>query len=117
MLQNRHLASSSFRLTLAFVVLFCVAALVLLAFIYVASARFMEEQTKATIDAEIEGLVENYQAGGPRLLLATIDRRAKAQPHRESIYLLLSPSGKRLAGNLDVWPVVTPESDGSISAV
>ena len=100
----RLLDTTAFRLTLVYLGLFAVSALVLLGYLYIATAGFMTRQTEETIQAEIEGLQEQYYNQGLPRLRQVIAQRSDAQPNRASIYLLVDPSGRRVAGNLDRWP-------------
>jgi signal transduction histidine kinase len=109
---RRLLETSTFRLALTYLASFGVSALALLGFLYYATAGVMERQTEETIQAEIGGLAEQYRAEGLPRLREVIAQRSAAQPHRSSIYLLVDPHGRRVAGNLDRWPDVVPGPDG-----
>lgn len=110
----RSLRSATFRLTLAYLGVFGLSAIALLAFIYEASVGFMERQTRDTIEAEIQGLHEQYVLGGLAALKHAIDRRAEAERSRASIYLLVTSSGHRIAGNIDQWPDGQVNEDGTL---
>ena len=104
MFPTKLLNTSTFRLTLLYVALFCVSAGILFAFIYVASTTYMERQTQETITAELTGLVEQYKLRGLGGLRNTMAQRASFQRDRASIYLLVDRSGRIMAGNIDRWP-------------
>ncbi len=106
------LASSSFRLSLVYMVLFAGSVLLLLGFIYWSTVGFMARQTDATIEAEIIGLAEQYRKGGLGSLIDILQDRIERDPDSSSVYLLASPSLKPLAGNIDAWPDVKTGSDG-----
>ena len=106
------LASSSFRLSLVYMVLFAGSVLLLLGFIYWATVGFMARQTDATIEAEITGLAEQYREGGLGSLINILQDRIERDPDSSSVYLLASPSFKPLAGNIDSWPDAKTGSDG-----
>jgi signal transduction histidine kinase len=108
---RRLLETSTFRLALVYLALFGLSALLLLGYLYFATARVMERQTAETIEAEITGLREQYRAEGLERLSEVIAQRSAAQPNRSSIYLLTDPSGRRVVGNLDRWPDVEPGPD------
>jgi signal transduction histidine kinase len=104
-LRTRPLSTSTFRLTLAYLGLFSLSAAFLLAIVYMASVRFMERQARETIETEMAWLVEQQRAGfRPTLLQAIVEERAAAEPNRRSIYLLVDPAGRVVAGNLDRLP-------------
>jgi signal transduction histidine kinase len=109
---RRLLDTSTFRLALIYLAFFGLSALALLGFLYYATAGFMERQTAETIQAEIAGLAEQYRAEGLEGLRQVIGRRSAAQPHRASVYLLVDPAGRLVAGNLDGWPQATPDPGG-----
>ncbi|MGI9452157.1 MAG: ATP-binding protein [Geminicoccaceae bacterium] len=104
MLPTRLLDTTTFRLALIYLGLFGISALALLGYLYFATAGFMTQQTEETIQAEIEGLAEQYNNQGIQRLRQVIAQRSEAQPNRASIYLLIDPLGRRIAGNLDIWP-------------
>jgi len=106
----RLLDTTAFRLTLIYLSLFGVSALMLFGYLYLATAGFMTQQTEETIQAEIEGLAEQYYNQGARGLQRVLTSRSDAQPNRASIYLLIDPSGRKIAGNLDRWPPEAIES-------
>ncbi len=108
----RLLDTSTFRLALIYLGLFGASALALLGYLYVATAGFMAQQTTETIQAEIAGLAEQYRPQGVARLKQVIKQRSAAHPHRASIYLLTDPNGRWLAGNIDRWPDVAPDSNG-----
>jgi signal transduction histidine kinase len=106
------LRSSSFRLSLIYMILFAGSVLLLLGFIYWSTVGFMARQTDATIEAEITGLAEQYRVGGLGKLVNILQERVERDPDSSSVYLLASPSYKPLAGNIDGWPNVETGSDG-----
>jgi signal transduction histidine kinase len=106
------LRSSSFRLSLVYMVLFAGSVLLLLGFLYWSTVGFMARQTDATIEAEITGLAEQYQKGGLGTLVNILQERVERDPDSSSVYLLASPTLKPLAGNIDAWPDVETGSDG-----
>jgi signal transduction histidine kinase len=109
---TRLLETTTFRLALIYLALFGLSALLLLGFVYYATAGVLERQTSETIEAEIAGLVEQYRARGLDGLHRLLDQRSALHPNRASIYLLADPAGRRVAGNLDRWPEVEPGPDG-----
>jgi signal transduction histidine kinase len=113
---RRLLETSTFRLALIYLASFGISSLALLGFLYYATAGFMARQTDETIQAEITGLAEQYRAEGINRLRDVIELRS-GQPHRSSVYLLVDPLGRRVAGNLEHWPAAQPEPDGRLNFV
>ena len=58
---TRLLSSTTFRLALLYMALSVGSVVVLLGFIYWATAGYMDRQTDETIEAEIRGLAEQYR--------------------------------------------------------
>jgi signal transduction histidine kinase len=106
------LQSSSFRLSLVYMLLFAGSVMLLLGFIYWATVGYMARQTDATIEAEITGLAEQYREGGLANLVNILQQRVERDPDSSSVYLLASKTLTPLAGNIDAWPDVETGSDG-----
>jgi len=98
----RLLKTFSFRLALLYVVLFAASVSALLAFVYWNTARFMARQTDQTLEAEIDGLKEQFERRGFAGLLEVVSERSRDA--RESYYLVTDPARRPLAGNLSSWP-------------
>ncbi|MGD2172910.1 MAG: HAMP domain-containing sensor histidine kinase [Gammaproteobacteria bacterium] len=112
MSQSKLLHTTTFRLALAYMVLFASSVLLLLVFIYWSTVAYMSSQTDATIMAEITGLAEQYRERGLTGLAQTITERLNRDPNGSSVYLFTSPNFTPLAGNLSAWPEVAPAADG-----
>jgi signal transduction histidine kinase len=98
------LRTSTFRLALVYMALFGGSVLVLLCFIYFTTAGYVGRQTDEAIFAEISSLAERYREQGLDGLASTIAQRAARNPRGHAVYLLIDPTGRRIAGNLDRWP-------------
>src|SRR5262250_2471620 len=72
---SRLLRSSTFRLAQIYMALFGASVLVLLGFLYWATAGYMLRQNDETIQAEILGLAEQYRIRGVPGLTAVIADR------------------------------------------
>jgi signal transduction histidine kinase len=104
---TRLLTSSPFRLTLAYLGMFVVAAAVIVMFVAWRANELLTTKVVETLAAEITGLREQFEAGGPERLSTVITQRA-AQPG-SSLYLLIG-GGRKIAGNLEAVP---PELEAS----
>ena len=91
-----------FRLSLAYLVIFAVGAGVVLGGIDWDVNQLLDGQIGQTIQAETNGLAEQYEAGGIRQLVAAVERRTE-QPG-SSLYLVTSFTGEALAGNVAALP-------------
>jgi signal transduction histidine kinase len=92
--------------------LFGTSVLILLGFIYWATAGFMAHQTDQAIAAEITGLAEQYRRRGTPGLVSVIRDRIARDPGGSSLYLLAGPDYQPLVGNLDRWPRNPEVADG-----
>jgi signal transduction histidine kinase len=104
--------SVTFRLALIYVLVFGASVTLLLGFIYWSTAGYMEQQTEATIEAEIRGLAEGYRLTSLDGLVRSIDDRIERNPFSSTIYLLTNSRFARVAGNLDRWPTIPADPDG-----
>jgi len=90
--------STTFRLTLVYLTIFALYAAALLIYFALNTGRLITEQITDTVDAEISYLSEQYAAGGLRLLILIIENRS-LRPG-SSLYLVTTPNGQGLAGNV-----------------
>jgi signal transduction histidine kinase len=96
--------TNAFRLAALYFVLFAASVVALLAFIYLSTAGFVEQQTEATLDAEITGLAEQYNQRGLSGLVQVIAERSAGERGDAMLYLVTDPLYHPLAGNLSEWP-------------
>jgi len=82
------------------------------AFVYWATLGYLDSQTNAIIEAEINGLYEQYERTGPRGLLDVIEERVNRDTERRSFYLLANAVGERLVGNVPFWPTGVDDARG-----
>ena len=95
---------------------FGLSVLVLLWFIYSSTAGFMERQTDETINAEIQGLAEQYSQLGLTGLIRVIKSRVAKDKAGSSVYLLTDWKFNPLAGNLPDWPKFKDTGSGWFDA-
>lgn len=88
--------------------------MILLGFLYWSTAGYMDRQTDATIQAEIQGLAEQYLRRGLKGLSAIITERVARDPSGASVYLLADDQWQPIVGNLDRWPTATADTEGWI---
>jgi signal transduction histidine kinase len=88
------------------------SALILVGYIYWQTNGYLQQQTNATISAEIRGLTEQFrQPGGPGVEAVVRDRIAR-DPSRSTLYLLLDAEQGPVLGNLAAWPAGELDADG-----
>ena len=90
--------TTAFKLSLAYLVVFTIFAFSLLGYVAWNTGRVLTDQIASTIGAEVHGLDEQYRVGGLRRLVNIVERRSR-QPGA-SLYLLTTPAGERIAGNV-----------------
>jgi signal transduction histidine kinase len=104
--------TNAFRLAALYFVLFAASVVALLAFIYLSTAGFVEQQTEATLDAEITGLAEQYNQRGLSGLVQVIAERSAGERGDAMLYLVTDALYHPLAGNLSEWPQADPIRPG-----
>ena len=107
---SKAIHTTAFRMALIYMVLFGVSVFLLLSFIYWWTTGITTIQTDDTIDAEITGLSEQYRENGLSGLAAIVRERSRNE--RQSLYFLIDPNRKSLAGNLNAWPEVETQEGG-----
>jgi signal transduction histidine kinase len=99
---TRLLSSTPFRLTLAYMGAFVVAAGLIIGFVAWRANDLLTNKVIETLEAEVTGLREQFQDGGVERLASVIGQRS-AQPG-SSLYLLIDAGGRKVAGNLNRVP-------------
>jgi signal transduction histidine kinase len=94
--------ATAFRLALAILLLSAVGAGIVLTVIAWEVVSVVDREIARTIDAESQGLIDTFDNEGIRRLEAVIEAR-KREPGA-SLYLLTTPIGEPLAGNVDQIP-------------
>lgn len=108
----RLIRTSTFQLAWWYMGIFGSSAMILIGYIYWETSGYIEQQTNATISAEIRGLTEQFrQPGGPGVE-AVIRERIARDPARSTLYLLVTADERPVLGNLPAWPAGEPGGDG-----
>ncbi|NWG25161.1 MAG: HAMP domain-containing protein [Pseudorhodoplanes sp.] len=94
--------TTAFKLTLVYLVVFALFAAFLLGFFAWNTRRLVNEQIVESVDAEITGLITQYEVGGIRRLVIIIDTRARRPG--SNLYLIATNAGETLAGNVGGLP-------------
>jgi signal transduction histidine kinase len=105
---TRLIASIPFRLTVAYMGAFVVAAALIVGFAAWRANGLLTARAIEALSAEVTALREQFQAGGAPRLAAAINERV-AEPGA-GLYLLLDASGRKMAGNLNAIPLEIAES-------
>jgi len=94
--------TTAFKLSFAYLLVFATFALLALGYVAWNASRALDDQMVSTIEAEINGLSEQYKVGGLRRLISAVERRA-GEPGA-SLYLVTNAAGERLVGNIAALP-------------
>jgi hypothetical protein len=95
---GKLLRTTAFRLTLVYLFVFILFAGSLLGYFALNTRRLITEQITTTVNGEIGGLREQYTQGGIRRLVIVVDLRSRRPG--SSLYLVTTPTGEGLAGNV-----------------
>ncbi|MBV6417073.1 MAG: Adaptive-response sensory-kinase SasA [Steroidobacteraceae bacterium] len=96
--------TSASRLAMIYGLLFAAGVAALIASVYFLTAQVLARDVDNVIDAEFDGLRDDFATGGLSALAATLDRRAGSWGRNGAVYLLVGPNDEPLAGNLTAWP-------------
>jgi signal transduction histidine kinase len=94
--------TTTFKLTLVYLVVFALFAAFLLGYFALNTRRLITEQITDIVNAEIAGLNEQYTQGGIVRLVTVVDARARRPG--SNLYLVTSFSGQPVAGNVTSLP-------------
>ena len=94
----RLFRTTAFKLSIAYFVIIGLGFTLVLGRVGENVRELIDLQIRQTIEADLKGLVDQYEEGGLSQLVAVVDRRARFPG--ASIYLVVSPTGVVLAGNV-----------------
>lgn len=102
------LRNATSRLVAAYLMAAAFSTGLALGFVYWAAGGVIDAEARQVVEAEVRGLADAYARGGAPALARAIERRLEhplASPEgRDAVYLLATPGGARIAGNLARWP-------------
>jgi signal transduction histidine kinase len=110
-----QLRTTTFLLTLRYMVLFFLSVTILFVFISWSATDYIEQEIDATIQAEVAGLNEQFTQLGPQGLARIIAMRISANPDGNAVYLIADASLNPLLGNISKWPELTSDTNGWVS--
>jgi signal transduction histidine kinase len=84
--------------------LFGLSVVALFAFMYWTTIGYLERQTDAVIQADIDGLREQVTQRGLGGLAEVVRERVRRDTEGRSAYLLVDPELRPMAGNVSRWP-------------
>jgi signal transduction histidine kinase len=95
---GKLLRTTAFRLTLVYLMVFALFAAFLLGYFALNTRRLVNEQIIGIVDAEIQTLNTQYNQAGIRRLVGAVEVRSRRPG--SSLYLVTTPTGEGLAGNV-----------------
>jgi len=98
------LATSRFRIAIVYSIVFSLGAALLLSIVYLAVSNVVDSGTDNLIEAEVQGLREQYRVLSRDDFIELIEQRSQAQDVRGAVYLLVDPQNRPVAGNVPQWP-------------
>jgi signal transduction histidine kinase len=99
---GKLLRTTAFKLALSLLAVFALAAVVALLYGVWQASRLVQDQIAETVDGEVAMLEEQYRLGGLRQLVVLVEDRAKQA--NSLLYLVTSPAGEPLIGNIGALP-------------
>jgi signal transduction histidine kinase len=102
--------TTAFKLSLAYLAIFALCAFLALGYVAWNARTVLDDQIVSTIDAEINGLSEQYNSGGLRRLISVVERRSR-EPGA-SLYLVTTAAGDHVAGNVGYVPAAVLATPG-----
>ena len=112
MLLNKTLHSSTLKLALIYVTVFCAAIFIVLGYVYWITAGYLVQRFEVSLTAECSSLMQAYERAGRNGLVAAIDQRIKDRHFEDWAFLLVDASLAKVAGNLQTWPAALQSIDG-----
>lgn len=97
---TRILRTIGFRLAALYAALFGLSVLVLFFVIYWITGGALRQQLAVNVEGEVAALAEDFRTGGSSHASGAIGRRLASGLHPATFYLLQSPEGRKIAGNL-----------------
>ncbi len=113
---TRILSTTAFKLAAIYLTSFSALSVFLFVFISQNTDDLMNKQVVQTVDAEIQGLAEQYAQNGINGLVVGVERRVRSP--NSNLYLILDFAGNVITGNIAYLPEkVLSETDGRIQFV
>jgi signal transduction histidine kinase len=111
---GKLIRTTAFKLTLVYLSIFVLFAVSLLGYLALNTRRLVNEQITSTVQGEIRGLTEQYEEGGLRRLVTAVELRSRRPG--SSLYLVTTPTGEGLAGNVGALQAGALNQTGWIEA-
>jgi signal transduction histidine kinase len=100
MLLRNLTRTTSFKLVLLYVLVFSASVLALAALTYFVATSALDQQIRARIQAESDGLRDEYASGGLTHLMSAVEERRRGRLRDGLVYAIFDAHGHRLFGTL-----------------
>ena len=107
---GKLLRTTAFQLTLVYLVVFALFAAFLLGYFALNTRRLINEQIVGIVDGEVRALTGQYDQAGIRRIVSIVEVRSRRPG--SSLYLITTPTGEGLAGNVGSLEPGILESQG-----
>jgi signal transduction histidine kinase len=107
----RPLNVAASRLAALYLIVFAAGVSLLLSASYLLTRHELELETDQLIQADLEGLRDEFELGGLPELLGALKLRSDSWGRLGAVYLLTDASLERLGGNLTAWPFAGRPAD------
>lgn len=109
---KQQLRTTTFLLTLRYMVLFFVSATILMAVINWAITGYIERRADQSLETAVRTFTELFRLGGLPAIEPLINARQAAENPGEALYLIVDQRYQFVAGNLPAWPQLQPAPEG-----
>ncbi|MGH8632049.1 MAG: hypothetical protein ACREU7_14975, partial [Burkholderiales bacterium] len=101
---HRIFQTTAVRLAIRSVLLYALVLGAAFAALWWSTSRYVDAQLEASLEAEALALHAEFAGGGVQRLRDAVAQRQEQGLKAGRLYLLVSPDGSKLAGNLLAWP-------------
>ena len=109
----RNLArSTAVRLAFGYALLFVVSSLLLMGFLWWRTTIYLDREIDAVILADGQAIADRFRDFGLPGAIETINERVGHAGDEHAIYLLVDPTLRPVAGNLQAWPLAVGSAPG-----
>lgn len=110
-----QLRTTTFLLTLRYMVLFFVSVTILIGFVNWSLSRYAERELDRIVEVDLSRLAEIQRLRGVRVLIEAIQARSSTALQGDNLYLVTNANYIPVAGNLAEWPDLVPKEDGVVT--
>lgn len=110
-----QLRTTTFLITLRYMVLFFVSVTILIGFVNWSLSRYAEREIDRDVAIDVSRLAKITSIRGVRVMIEAIQVRSTAELQGDNLYLVANANFQPIAGNLGAWPELSPKEDGVVT--